>query len=63
MPNQSEINPRGQHRIKNFNTHETFSEQVKSIVTLRNGKVVEQRVEIEKIKINEKLTESEPTKK
>ena len=35
-------NPRGQHMAESSNTYEIFSEHAKSIMILRNGKVIEQ---------------------
>ena len=40
LPSQSESNPRGQIMVESSNALEIFSEHAKSIMTLRNGKVI-----------------------
>ena len=44
------------------NTPKIFSEHAKSIMTLRNDKIIEQLSETQKTKTNEMSTEPEPSK-
>ena len=41
LPSQPVSNPRRQYMAESSNTHETFSEHAKSIMILRNGKLIE----------------------
>ena len=61
LPSQPISNPKGQFMVESSNTLEPFSEHVKSIMTLRNGKVIEQASKSNKTD-PKPSTESEPSK-
>ena len=42
MPSQPESNSKGQYMVESSNTFETFLEHTKSVMTLRNGRVIEE---------------------
>lgn len=48
IPSQLESNPKEQFITESSNTPETFSKHAKSIMTLRNGRVIEQTSKINK---------------